>query len=353
MQTALKTNLKRSLMRTLHYARVPAMMPAGVAGIGLILMLHRVRPDPGHDFAPHFSLEITPAFLEQLIERLRAARIEIVDLDEAARRLEMGQPGNRFVCITLDDGYLDNYEHARPIFERHEVPYAIYLATGLPDRHAILWWLVLEEQIRARDHVAAWLDGEIERHATATLAAKRQAYLRLHQRFRSLSASACAEAARRLCEDCDVDPAAHAVEHGMTWDMARRIASSQFGRIEAHTTQHMAVSRQTSEAMIEDIEAGIDRTFSETGEKPRHFAYPYGDPAAAGPREFAIMKDLPLVSATTTVEGVLHARHQFAMEALPRLCVNGYYQSDAYIDLLLCGMTPLLAPGTWTTSHRS
>lgn len=343
MKIALKAKLKRSLMRTLFYAQVPALMPQSVAGRGFILMLHRVRPTPEHDFAPHASLEITPAFLTKLIERLHALDIEIISLDEMVRRLETGQPERRFACVTLDDGYIDNHEYARPIFERFNVPYTIYLTTGLPDRDAIFWWLVLEELIRTQDHVAVWLDGEVERHATSTLAAKHQVYARLHRRFRSLPAPACAEAAGRLCEDSGIDPAAHAAEHGMTWDMVRKIAASPFGRIEAHTTQHMAVSRMTREAMIEDIEAGIDRTFVETGIRPRHFAYPFGNPAAAGPREFAIMEDLPIASTTTTVDGVLQAHHRGALQALPRLCVNGYYQSDDYIELLLSGMTPLLA----------
>ncbi len=342
MTDSLKTRVKWSLMRTLHHLNAPAYMPRSISGIGIIITLHRVRPNPRHDFAPLVSLEITPEFLARIIERLQALDVEIIDLDSAMARLEGEKTDRRFACITLDDGYHDNYEYARPIFERYQAPYAIYLTTGLPDRTAIFWWLVLEEQIRQREHISLRVNGEIKRYRTVSIEEKHQTYAELRNLFRTLPAAACADMARHLCDEVNVDPATLCAAHGMTWDMVREIASSEFGHIEAHTTQHMAVSRQTRNEMIEDIEAGIDRTVAETGIKPRHFAYPYGDRNAAGPREYAIAEELPLVSATTTIEGVLQARHKRQMLALPRLCINGYYQSDEYLDLTLCGISPLL-----------
>jgi len=35
------------------------------------------------------------------------------------------------VCITFDDGYLDNYAHAAPILERQQVPAAFFVCTGI------------------------------------------------------------------------------------------------------------------------------------------------------------------------------------------------------------------------------
>src|SRR5204863_99637 len=35
------------------------------------------------------------------------------------------------VCITFDDGYLDNYLHAVPILERYRVPAAFFVSTGI------------------------------------------------------------------------------------------------------------------------------------------------------------------------------------------------------------------------------
>ena len=117
-----KQRLKHSLIRTLHYTGIPSLLPASLAGIGFILLMHRVRPNPGHEFAAHGSLEITPEFLDRLIERLRLLDIDVVALDEAVRRLETGEPGRRFACITLDDGYRDNYDYARPVSNAMKFP---------------------------------------------------------------------------------------------------------------------------------------------------------------------------------------------------------------------------------------
>lgn len=343
MKMSAKKRLKRSIVYMLSKSSIPAVLPKYLGGVGFILMLHRVRPISQHAFSVHGSLEITPDFLVSLIERLRAMDIELVDLDEAARRLETDEPARRFACITLDDGYRDNYEYARPIFEKYEAPYTVYLTTGLPDQDAIFWWLVLEEMVRAQDRIAVWIDGDVERHDVQTIEAKHRVYAGLHKRFRDLPATACAEAARRLCDDIGLDPAVFCAQHGMSWDMVREIASSRIGHIEAHTMKHMAVSCLSRDAMIRDIEGGIDRTMLETGVRPKHFAYPFGDRLAAGPRDFAILGELPLVTATTTIEGVLHRRHRLNKHSLPRLGVNGYYQSDDYLNLLFRGVAPLLS----------
>ena len=56
-----------------------------------------------------------------------------------------------FVCFTMDDGYLDNYTKALPVFERYQVPFAIFVSTDFIDKKAILWWDTLEDLILTND----------------------------------------------------------------------------------------------------------------------------------------------------------------------------------------------------------
>ena len=128
----------------------------------------------------------------------------------------------------------------------------------------------------------------------------------------------------------------------MTWDMVKEIASSRYGRIEAHTTNHMALSQQSEDEVLLDVQGSFDRINAETGYKPRHFAYPYGDAASMGPRDIELIKSLPFNSAVTTKEAVLQRHHRSEIFALPRLEVNGQYQSDDYLGLLLQGVAPYL-----------
>ena len=56
-------------------------------------------------------------------------------------------PEYPFIAFTIDDGYLDNYTHAYPVFKRHNVPFTIFVATDFIDRKAILWWDTIENLI--------------------------------------------------------------------------------------------------------------------------------------------------------------------------------------------------------------
>ena len=64
-----------------------------VGGIGAILTLHHVRPPRLDRFQPNRLLEVTPAFLEDVLRALRRSRIDLVSLDEMYRRLIEGDLG--------------------------------------------------------------------------------------------------------------------------------------------------------------------------------------------------------------------------------------------------------------------
>ncbi len=61
----------------------------------------------------------------------------------------------------------------------------------------------------------------------------------------------------------------------------------------------------------------------------RHFAYPIGKRRAAGPREFELAAQGGFTTAVTTRPGMLFAPHAAHRHALPRLSLNGRYQSFA------------------------
>jgi len=58
---------------------------------------------------------------------------------------------------------------------------------------------------------------------------------------------------------------------------------------------------------------------------------------SAGPREFALARELGFASAVTTRPGVIFPEHRDHLHALPRLSVNGRYQTLDAFDILLSG----------------
>ncbi|MCB0874533.1 MAG: polysaccharide deacetylase family protein, partial [Thermoleophilia bacterium] len=115
---------------------------------GAVLMMHRVRPAGTGAFRPNRHLEITPGFLDDVLERLSQMRIPVVCLEEAADRLARGCT-DRFAALTFDDGYRDNLVHAAPVMRRHGVPFTVFVATGMVDASANAWWMTLEEIVAA------------------------------------------------------------------------------------------------------------------------------------------------------------------------------------------------------------
>jgi peptidoglycan/xylan/chitin deacetylase (PgdA/CDA1 family) len=85
---------------------------------------------------------------------------------------------------------------------------------------------------------------------------------------------------------------------------------------------------------LAESRAHIERAI---GKPARHLAYPVGDPTSAGPREFAMARELGFVSAVTTRPGMIFPEHAAHLTALPRLSVNGRYQSLDMLDILLSG----------------
>lgn len=106
--------------------------------LGCILMLHRVVEHRSE--GENRELEITPDFLEKTIKEYRSKGYRFVSIHEASDILERGKSSEPFVCLTFDDGYLDNYTNALPILKKEQVPFAIYVTTGFVDNKQPMWW---------------------------------------------------------------------------------------------------------------------------------------------------------------------------------------------------------------------
>lgn len=94
-----------------------------------ILMYHMVS-DPQTEQDARYA--IPPRRLEKHLRGLRERGHQFVSLDAVSDWID-GKSAlpERAVAVTLDDGYLDNYRNAFPIFERMQVPAAIFLVSGL------------------------------------------------------------------------------------------------------------------------------------------------------------------------------------------------------------------------------
>jgi len=345
----LRERVIKAGFETLYFSGAHKLLRHFVGGVGAILTLHHVRPARDDAFQPNGILEITPEFLEHLIVALQTADVDLVSLDEAHRRLTTGDFRRRFAAITLDDGYRDNKEFAYPILKANDVPFTIYIPTSFMDRDGELWWLVLEEIITKHDSVSLRMNGEDRTFTCAAADAKTETFSAIYWWLRNFPTEIEIRAAvRELAARYGVDTKSFCGKLCMNWDELRELAADPLMTVGAHTINHVILAKTNADVAMREIEQGRALIEKNIGIKPMHFSFPFGDPTSAGPREFAMAKELGFRTAVTTRPGVLFPEHHDHMMALPRISINGGYQRMRYVDVLMSGA----ATAMWNRFRR-
>ena len=335
----MKKTIIRTGLETLYFSGGHRLMRPLVGGIGSILTFHHVRPPRSEAFQPNRLLEITPVFFEGLIRRLARSRIDIITLDEVHQRLVSGVSKRRFVSITFDDGYRDTLRWAYPLLKKYKLPFTLYIPTSFPDQLGELWWVALEMVIAKNNRIGITIDGKDQFFECATLREKRELYDAVYGYLRSLKTEdELRKVVRDLCACHCVDIPALCKELCMTWEEIAQLAADPLCTIGAHTVNHVILKKIPSDAAVRsEIEMSRSVIEAALGVRPQHFAYPVGDKTSAGPREFNIAEQLGFKTGVTTRPGVLFKAHRNLLMALPRISVNGEYQQQRYVKVLMSG----------------
>ncbi len=335
----MKKTVIRTGLETLYFSGMHHLMRPLLGGVGTILTLHHVRPPRSEAFQPNRLLEVTPVFLERLLRRLKRSRLDVISLDDMHRRFIDGEFKRRFVCITFDDGYKDLARWAHPLLKKYELPYALYIPTSFPDRLGELWWLALEAVVARNTRVGMVIDGEEKYFDCRTVAEKRELYDAVYGYLRSMKTEEqVRKTVRDLCATYRVDIPEICRELCMDWQQIIELAADPLVTIGAHTVNHMMLKKVPNDATVR-AEMEMSRSVLEAalGRRPEHLAYPVGDPTSAGPREFRIAAELGFKTAVTTRPGVLFKAHRDHLTALPRISVNGEFQRQRYLKVLMSG----------------
>jgi peptidoglycan/xylan/chitin deacetylase (PgdA/CDA1 family) len=234
------------------------------------------------------------------------------------------------VVITFDDGYRDNYTHARPILDRHGVKGTFFL-TSTPVLDGSPIWIDelagLLEPLHGRPlSTAAGMPLDAARSIKAFIQAPHaDRSSRAKDVFLLLNALPDADrlavlaALRKLLADAGLTPAptppmmtAHEVD-----DL--RCSGHQVG---GHTQSHARLSGLGQAALALEIRGGAERLRARFGDVP-HFAYPFGK-AEDLPHDraglFALVDASGFSLAVTTCDAVVRPQdHRFLV---PRKVVS-------------------------------
>jgi peptidoglycan/xylan/chitin deacetylase (PgdA/CDA1 family) len=335
----LKKTIIRGGLETLYFSGMHQILRPLVGGVGAILTLHHVRPPRAEAFQPNRLLEVTPLFLEGLLRRLRRSRVDVISLDEMHQRMVSGNFKRRFVCLTFDDGYRDVLRWAYPLLKKYETPFALYIPTSFPDRLGELWWLALEAVIANNNRIGLVVNGKDRFFDCGSVKEKRELYDEIYGWLRSMKTEEeLRRVVRDLCACHGVDIASFCRDLCMSWEEIGQLAADPLVTIGAHTVNHFMLKKVPSDATVR-AEMEMSRAVIEAALciRPQHLSYPVGDPTSAGPREFRIATELGFKTAVTTRPGVLFKVHREHLTALPRISVNGEFQSQRYLKVLMSG----------------
>ncbi len=308
-------------------------------GLGAVLMFHHVRPFQPRAFAPNAMLEITPAFLDAALTRVKALGYRILPLGAALDELRAGGAVGAppFAVLTFDDGYRDNLVHALPVLEKHRAPFTVYITTGFAERAARLWWVELEEAVRRAARVEVRIGDAALSMPAGTAAEKRAAFKAVYWPLRGGGEDRLLAVVGELAAGQGVDGRGLVEELCMDWGEIEGLARHPLATVGAHTLTHPRLAKLDVAEMRTELGAAKAILEGRLGLPVRHLAYPVGDPGSAGRREFEAAAAFGYASAVTTRPGLVHAENAAHPTALPRVSVNGLWQDPRHLEVLLSG----------------
>lgn len=318
-------------------SRVGAMPAA--RGRGAIFTLHHVRPRVPRLVEPNRHLEVTPEFLEQAILRLRDDGYRFAALDKIPALLSSPGSSQPFAAFTLDDGFRDNAEHALPVFEKHSVPFTIFVAKGFAERSHTLWWETLEELVNNTDRFTLTdAAGNRTTFEMADRATRIAVGDRIGAAIGGPGESEAIAALDAAALEAGIDARALTDRLVMAPEELKAIAGHPLASLGAHTVSHRALAFLDDVSLADELSSSADYVEALTGRRPTSFAYPYGDHRSVDARTALAASAAGFKLAVTTRPGTLRERSLDAPMQLPRISLNGFYQKPRYVSALASGI---------------
>jgi peptidoglycan/xylan/chitin deacetylase (PgdA/CDA1 family) len=239
----------------------------------IVLMYHSVADKsavgfidpPNHLDAAHF---------ERQMEYLSKYR-HVISLGELVQHLTAGKalPAGS-VCITFDDGYLDNLTVAAPILAKYSLPATLYLPTAYIDRAETHWADVLHQSFTFRTKnvltiPALGLRADISK-AGECVAAYRSLHGPLLVSLYDERQALLAEVQRQL------EPKVKPPRLTMNWDDVRRLQKDYpLFSIGGHSQNHIDLHAHGGEQALNEINGCMNDIRRELSATPEHFSFPY------------------------------------------------------------------------------
>jgi peptidoglycan/xylan/chitin deacetylase (PgdA/CDA1 family) len=309
-----------------------------LAGRGVIFTLHHVRPHYCRPAEPNAHLEVTPEFLDSTLTAILEAGYEPIALSSLPDYVKYGDPSKPVAVFTLDDGYRNNLRHAAPVFERHNVPFTVFVSRGLSERTHSIWWETLEWLVNVADEFEYDFGQGPQVFRTRTRGDKMAAYERIGSTIIGPHERENVAYLDEVAKTNGIDPMAIVDELVMDRVSLKALLASPLAQLGAHTISHRAMSFLSRNEAVEEMTASAVYVSELTGRRARTFSYPYGFAASVSDRDKKLALECGFDLAVTTAPGTLSDRVLADFGGLPRVSLNGLYQKTRYVTALASGI---------------
>ncbi len=272
-----------------------------------ILIYHRVLAEPD----PLRPWEIDAKNFENHLSWLTNT-FNVIPLRDGVQAMRDGTLKNRSLCITFDDGYLDNLEVALPLLKKYKMP-ATFFCTSAFIGGGMMWNDQIIEAVRS------WPSESISVSELAldnlplnTLEDRAKSAEKILNKLKYIEKTGRANIAQTLFEESGANP-------GQQMMSAKEILHmhNQGMEIGGHTHNHPILSNLNSDNARYEIEHNKKTLEAIINQKISSFAYPNGKPGKDFLVEHSQMvSDLGYETAVSTSPGV--SDHDTNTLQLPR-----------------------------------
>ncbi len=240
-----------------------------------ILNYHRIG-DAGADLFDPGVFSVTADEFADHIAYLKQ-HVSLIGLDEALRFVDGSVKEKRRarVLITLDDGYLDNFEIAFPILRSYGVQGVFFLVTGLIGSSAVPWWdhiAYLLKTARRRRFVLRYPVQYAVNIDRDGLDGALQAALRLYKRPDNGDPD---RFIAELGEAAHADAVPTTIRRFLSWEEAQKMIAGGMA-IGSHTHSHHVLSQLQPDQQFVELSQSLKILRDHLGGDVNVLAYPVG-----------------------------------------------------------------------------
>lgn len=301
----------------------------------IIFCFHSVT-GPADNSSARSAMAVDVKYLERLILDLRSQATPIISLEEACRKITKADT-DPFVVLTFDDGYRDNYHNLFPLMSRLQVPFTIFVTTGLVDRKIPMWWDAIEPLASSSGRAG---DSATPSHNATN--APLTSLATLTEQFRERDPSGQRDLLATLARESNEIDEQFAYERALTWSMLREMSASGLLTVGAHTEHHPMLNRLTRSEVQAELAYSRERLQGEIGLPVDYLAYPYGQPWEVGSLARDVAKELGYKAAFSTVARPVEPGDRTQLFDIPRVLLSSKAQRSSIALAYMSGLPAAL-----------